>query len=347
MHELPLSCAACGFPVPEVVVIGGLRRTACPSCHHSQRIDVEPFDYQGFAMGGPGRTPERLSAQAGFVTPHLADGARALEIGCAAGDLAQELRRRKTFALYHGVEFSPARDMAATRMDRVFTRPLQDLLASGEIEAGGYDLVLSSHCLEHLSVPSDVVAAMAQAMTPDALLFLETPNRSGHARLPFDDNRSHIHFFGVSSLTRLLARHGLETIAAETGARHDARYSDSLRVLARRPAPLRADPTLLSSHPRLAGVDRIVVWGAGRMVEEMLAYYLDPARIAFFVDKDAAKQGGVRLGAPVRAPEALEAGADWTVLINSLEFEAPIRAEIETRFGGRVDRIVAIAELLE
>lgn len=347
MYELPVVCAVCGLPEPEIFTIGGLRRTFCPSCHHSQRVDVEPFDYKGFAMGGAGRTPERLAAQAGFVAPHIADGARALEIGCAAGDLAEALRRRKTFSAYHGVEFSPARDIAATRMDRVFAKPVEDLLASGEVEAASYDLVLSSHCLEHLESPSDVIAAMLRVMKPEAALFLEVPHRGGHARLPFDDNRSHIHFFGVSSLTRLLARHGLETRVAETGARLDERYSDSLRVLARRPAPLRADPSILSDHPKLAGVDKVVVWGAGRMVEEMLAHYFDPARIAFFIDKDEGKQASFRLGAPVRGPEALGAGSDWTVLINSLEFEAPIRAEIEQRFGARVARIIPISELLD
>ena len=60
-------CAACEAADPEIVVIGGLRRTSCPSCHHSQRVDVEPFDYTNFAMGGTGLAPERLAAQADFI----------------------------------------------------------------------------------------------------------------------------------------------------------------------------------------------------------------------------------------------------------------------------------------
>ncbi|MCW2314983.1 SAM-dependent methyltransferase [Rhodoblastus acidophilus] len=340
-------CAACGSPTPEIVVLGGLRRSRCLSCHHSQRIDVETFDYAGFAMGATGAAPERVAAQADFIGAEAFASARALEIGCAAGDLAQELRRRFAFAAYHGIEFSPARDVAARRLDRVFSAPVEDLLASGEIQAETYDLVLSSHCLEHLEDPSVLIAAMKRAMKPGGSIFIETPNGGGHPRLSFDDNRTHLHFFCASSLTRLLARHGLESFKVETGGRLDARYSDSLRLLAR---PLRAfapDPSVLSGHPLLARTDRLVVWGAGRMVDEMLAHFFDAARIAFFVDKDERKQGGVRLGRPVKAPQAIETGEGWTVLINSIENEQAIREEIATRFYGRVCRVIALSELLD
>ncbi len=340
-------CAACEAVDPEIVVIGGLRRTSCPSCHHSQRVDIEPFDYTNFAMGGTGLAPERLAAQADFIATRLQDGARALEIGCAAGDLAQALHQRRHFATYDGVEFSPARESAATRLNNVFNAPLETLLASGAIAAASYDLVLSSHCLEHLDDPSAMIAAMRLALKPEGLLFAETPNRSGHSRLPFDDNRSHIHFFGVSSLTRLLARHGFEVIAAETGARLDARYSDSLRTLAKIHAAPAPDAMLLSNHPLVTGVDRVVVWGAGRMVEEMLEHYFDSSRIDFFIDKDARKHGTLRLGRPVRGPEELQKGSNWTLLVNSLEMEAPIRADIDKNFSGRVGRVIGIGELLQ
>ncbi len=340
-------CAACEAADPEVFVIGGLRRTSCPHCHHSQRIDIEPFDYTNFAMGGTGLAPERLAGQADFIAARLKDGARALEIGCAAGDLSQALRQRRSFAAYDGVEFSPARERAATRLDHVYNAPLETLLSSGVIEPASYDIVLSSHCLEHLDDPSAMIAAMRRALKPTGMIFAETPNRSGHSRLPFDDNRSHIHFFSTLSLARLLARHDFEVTAAETGARLDARYSDSLRVLAKSHNVPGADTRLLSDHPSLAGVDKVVVWGAGRMVEEMLEHYFDPARIDFFIDKDARKHGTLRLGRPVRGPDAIDTGSNWTVLVNSLEMEALIRADIDKNYRAHVGRVIGIAELLE
>ena len=118
-------CAACEAADPEIIVIGGLRRTFCPHCHHSQRIDIEPFDYTHFAMGSTGVAAERLRAQADFIARRLSDGARALEIGCAAGDLAQALRECRSFVTYDGVEFSPARERAAKRLDTFSTLRLR------------------------------------------------------------------------------------------------------------------------------------------------------------------------------------------------------------------------------
>jgi hypothetical protein len=82
------------------------------------------------------------------------------------------------------------------------------------------------------------------------------------------------------------------------------------------------------------------------MVEEMLEHYFDPGRIAFFIDKDERKHGTIRFGAPVRGPDALEQGANWTVLVNSLEMESAIRAEIAANHTARVARVVSVSELL-
>jgi len=89
------------------------------------------------------------------------------------------------------------------------------------------------------------------------------------------------------------------------------------------------------------------MWGAGRMVEEMLEHYFDPARIDFFIDKDSRKHGSLRLGRPVRGPDALEKGDNWTVLVNSIEMESVIRAEIDAEHRDHVGCVIGVAELLE
>lgn len=341
-----MQCSACGKSEPRVIRIADLRRTYCEECHHSERVDIQPFDYAAFPMGSTGANEARVRSQADFVADRLSREARALEIGCAAGELGAAIRARCGVAAYDGVEFSPAKEIARGRLDRVFDAPLAHLLDHGLIAPGGYDMVLSSHCLEHLTDVGGMIAAMAAALKPDGVMFLEIPNRSGARNLPFDDNRSHIHFFTMNSLARLLARHGFEVVVAQSGARLDDRYSDSLRILAQRASPPTPRGYCLSDMlPRPCG-EKIVIWGAGRMVEEMLAHYFDPERIAFFVDKDAGKQGGVRLGAPIRSPAALREGLGQSVLVNSLEMEAAIRAEIEGEYAAHVDHVVAIAELL-
>jgi len=336
-------CAVCDNRGLVVFAINGLRRGVCPECHHHQRIDIASFDYAASAMTAKGR-PE---SQASFLAAHLRPKAAALEIGCASGALARFLRSRHVFARYDGVELSPARDQALAVMDRVFDAPLPELLSSGRVAPASYDLILSSHCLEHLADLHREIGAIASALRPGGRLFLEVPNRSGNPRLAFDDNPTHLHFFNVSSLSRLLAHHGLEVVATETGQWHDARYPDSLRVLAQPFAPgISWDKTQLSDNPILAGIDKLIVWGAGKMVDQMLVHFFDARRIEFFVDNDPKKQGSSCMGRPVRPPQALADERAATVLINSLDFDEAVRKQIGEQFKDRVARVISIAELL-
>jgi 2-polyprenyl-3-methyl-5-hydroxy-6-metoxy-1,4-benzoquinol methylase len=327
--------------------IGGLRRTLCPGCHHSQRLDLPEYDYKTIAMGSTGVAIERLHDQAAFLSPYLREDNVVLEIGCAAGNLAKVLMARHRFHRYDGIEPSPAGNQAKAILHRLFSEPLIDLMSEGSIKEGEYDFLISSHCLEHLRRPQEEIAAMKKAVSPQGLIFIEVPNGSGNRLLPFDDNRSHLHFFSVSSLTRLLVNHGLQICAVQTGAKLDARYSDSIRILARcTPATFTIDKKYLSDHPRLADENKVVVWGAGKMVEELLSHFFDRSRIAFFVDSDRSKHGSSCMDLPVRPIETLLETPGSVVLINSLEFEESIRRAIAEQFCGTVKRVISISELL-
>jgi len=101
--------------------------------------------------------------------------------------------------------------------------------------------------------------------------------------------------------------------------RLDARCADSLQVIARPFQMPTWSKTFLSDHSALIGENEIVVWGAGSLAYEILANFFDATRIAFFIDRNVAKQGSLCLGRPVRGPEAL-GHAPRTVLINSIDF---------------------------
>lgn len=343
---LNISCAVCGHGNLWITVIGDARRGTCPACQHEQRIDIERFDYAGFAMGGTGSNTDRLRSQADFVAKFLPPGASVLELGCATGQLAAALRDLVPVGHYHGIELSPAAAAAVQTLDGVFGDPLPSLLASGQIAPESRDFIISSHCLEHIERINDEIACSVKALRQGGRMFIEVPNRSGHPSLPFDDNRSHLHFFSVNSLSRLLSRHGLTIIALETGAWHDSRYPDCIRVVAGRGEPLQAPGRVLSDSPLLAIDDAVVVWGAGKMVPEMLAHFFDPAKILFFVDKDTRKHGTLCLGRPVRPPEALLGTPGCTVVINTIEFEDAVRAELAEDYGAITKAIVSISKLL-
>lgn len=339
-------CTVCDSTEIKIFALGGLRRGTCRACLHEQRIDIETFDYTGFAMGATGAGTARIADQAAFLARHVPQGARLLEIGCAAGLLARALRPIVATERYEGLELSPARAEATRHLDKVYDTSLPALQAQGIIPEQSYDMVISSHCLEHIADINTEIAGIRTVLAQDGLLFIEVPNRSGNPGLPYDDNRAHLHFFSVSSLVRLLGRHGLDVKTLETGVWHDARYPDCIRAIARPVSHLPATRYSLSEHPLLLGIDEVVVWGAGRMVDEILAHHFDRTRIAFFVDKDERKHRTQCLGREVRPLDALHNYPDCTILINSLEYEDAIKAQIDNAFLDVQAKIITMSDIL-
>lgn len=291
-----------------------------------------------------GTSKERLLRQIRFFAPFAPAGAVILEIGCATGELAAATRETLDVARYEAIELSPAGKQARPHLDELYDQPLQRLLADGKVRSR-FDLILMSHVIEHLEDPAAELRAMKQVLGAGGAIFLEVPNGAGNRRLPIDDNRAHLHFFSIASLTRMLANAGLDAVAAATDVPLDARYADSLQVIARPFRAPRRSHTLLSDHPAIAGDDNIVVWGAGSLAEELLANFFDPDRIAFFVDRDSVKQKGLCLGRPVRPPDCLGT-TPRTVLINSIDFADSIISDITRSFPDVGHRLVRISDLL-
>ena len=339
-------CAVCRSAELNIFVLGGVRRGTCGNCLHEQRVDIETYDYSKFAMGATGAGSERIADQAAFLARHLPSGARLLEIGCANGLLARALRPIVPIQRYDGLELSPARAQASRHLDQVYDMSLPNLQAKNILPRESYDAVISSHCLEHIADPNAEIAAMRRALSPNGIVFIEVPNRSGHPSLPFDDNRSHLHFFSVSSLTRLLAAHGLTISVLETGAWHDARYPDCIRAIAHRIETDLALGHVLSDHSILTHTKDLIVWGAGKMASEILFHYFDTDKITFIVDEDERKHGTLCLGKIVKPPDAISSHPGCTILINSLEYGSAIRLDIQSRFADARPTIVSIEELL-
>lgn len=339
-----IACVVCDGISLEYMASAVGERAYCRTCFHGWRTSIKPFSYAATAMCSLGTSDERLRAQSAFFAPFSLPDARVLEIGCATGELAAMVRAEQRPASYEAIELSPAGKQAAAHLDKLHTQPLGALIAEGSITPG-FDMIVMSHVLEHLEDPAAELQAMRQVLNPNGAMFIEVPNLSGHRKLPIDDNRSHLHFFSATSLARLLANHGLEIIATETDAWLDARYADSLRVVARPFTAPRWQPALLSDHPALAGDETIVIWGAGSLTDEMLANFFDPARIDFFIDRDPAKQGTSVLGCPVKSPAELGT-VPRTVLLNSIDFAPSIAQNIQSLYPNTPHRLVPIADLL-
>jgi SAM-dependent methyltransferase len=341
------TCPVCSATAAFNLTTANGERFFCGACFHSWRPSID-YDYSDASpMCLVGSSEGRLNAQAQFISARLKSGATVLEIGCATGELAELLQRRNAVARYDAIELSPrTAEIARRRVSTVFTTTLTEALVAGAIRPQAYDLIVMSHVLEHIADADQELRSVRTALRSDGQLFIEVPNASGNQRLPFDDNIAHVHFFSPTSLHRMLANHGMTALAVETRGWLDPRYSDSLRAIFGNFEPPQQQPTLLSDRLPAEGTDRLAVWGAGSVAQELLANFFDTSRIAFFVDANPDKHGTFCLGARVLPPRAL-AEEDYSgVLINSVDFAPEIQLELERLVPDLRKPVFLIEELL-
>jgi 2-polyprenyl-6-hydroxyphenyl methylase/3-demethylubiquinone-9 3-methyltransferase len=106
---------------------------------------------------------------------------RAADVGCGAGLLAEPLARLG--ADVTGVDAAPE-NIAAARIHAEGQGLAIDYRAGGvELLTGPYDLVTSLEVIEHVTDTRAFVTGLADALGPDGLLILSTPNRTSTSRL--------------------------------------------------------------------------------------------------------------------------------------------------------------------
>jgi 2-polyprenyl-6-hydroxyphenyl methylase/3-demethylubiquinone-9 3-methyltransferase len=108
-------------------------------------------------------------------------GKRAADVGCGAGLLAEPLTRLG--AEVTGIDAAPE-NIAAARLHAEGQGLAIDYRVGGvETLTQKYDLVTSLEVIEHVRDPRGFVWGLAEALGPDGLLILSTPNRTSTSRL--------------------------------------------------------------------------------------------------------------------------------------------------------------------
>jgi 2-polyprenyl-6-hydroxyphenyl methylase/3-demethylubiquinone-9 3-methyltransferase len=108
-------------------------------------------------------------------------GRRAADVGCGAGLLSEPLRRLG--AEVTGIDAAPENVEAAREHAAGQGLEIDYRVGGAEQLDGHYDLICCLEVLEHVTDPRAFIARLAEALGPEGLLILSTPNRTSMSRL--------------------------------------------------------------------------------------------------------------------------------------------------------------------
>src|SRR4051794_25484223 len=165
-------------------------------------------------------------ARAGLGTSHVIlldevpDGSRVLDVGCAEGYLARELRGRGCTVV--GLEYDEAAaDAAREFCEQVVTGDVESPDVRARVD-GPFDRVLFGDVLEHLRDPAAVLRWARELLAPDGRAVISLPNIANwsarreiaRGRFPYADHglfdRTHLRFFTRESARGLATDCGYE-----------------------------------------------------------------------------------------------------------------------------------------
>lgn len=148
-----------------------------------------------------------------------------MEVGCGAGRLGMEYKKRNPGSLYYGVEIvAAAAALAGTRLDMALCASIDSVDLS--FLAGKIDCIVYGDVLEHLIDPWSVLRSHAALLSPTGKVVACIPNGQHWTilaglmagRWVYQDNglmdRTHLRFFTLQSIVEMFegAGLGIETL---------------------------------------------------------------------------------------------------------------------------------------
>jgi SAM-dependent methyltransferase len=165
---------------------------------------AESHDYIGEEPGQRAQARVALDRIERHVTP-----GRLLDLGCWAGFLLDEARRRGWQTL--GVEPSAFASDFARRQLGLDVRTAD--LFSARLEPNSFDAVVLGDVIEHLPDPGRALDRIASLTTPEGLVHLALPDAGSRVARALGARwwsviPTHVQYFTRSSMSTLLGRHG-------------------------------------------------------------------------------------------------------------------------------------------
>lgn len=190
---------------------------------------------------------------------------RALDLGCADGSIALDLRTAGHDVTGVDVVASPG---VKDRLDRFVEADLDQGIPPAVLEAEPFDLVLAADVLEHVRQPEALLGELHDVLAPGGRLLVSVPNfghwyprlRVALGRFDYDRrgilDEGHVRFFTRRSFERLLHRSGWHILRQEaTGLPFDVADRGGAGGLAASLKSLvgRLDALGVSARPTLFG----------------------------------------------------------------------------------------------
>lgn len=202
-------CDSCelGFLYPTINP-GHLRRYYSQAYWRDFRFEQELGTH--IEIGRP-----RSAAQYDLVSSHVDFSAvqKGLEIGPGPGCISQNIKDKYPHISFTAIE--PSLDWAVNHLNsKVFSSFYGDI---GELEDNEkFDLILSSHSLEHVPNLTDFMNTLFRLAKPEAIVFFEVPNCSDAYFRTSRRDQPHTYFFTASAMENLAAKTGFTVL--ELGA---------------------------------------------------------------------------------------------------------------------------------
>lgn len=296
----------------------------CQHCGHKWRLvgDVSTYyaPLMGRSAGIERDTIRKNTERAKAVEAVMQDGIRVLEIGCAEGTLGALLKDKYDLS-YVGVEISKDANAAATRLDEVWTKPLQEMPISH------FDVALAFHVFEHIADIDSQLLWLSEALAECGKLVIEVPCEAGNTWLDWDYNVEHLHYFSAGSLTVLLNRHGFLVPRLETGHYDSAVYNNSLRAFATvRESSERVRARLIERFKSLLG-PQFKIYAVGGDFRNYVLPFLSELNVMAIYDSDPTRQG-TRIENHTVRPFEPQDSVRLPILIASYRYRDQIQAAL-------------------
>jgi SAM-dependent methyltransferase len=356
----------------------GLKVYVCEACGLTQSLPRRDRAKRRSATVSSGADWGNLRYGKGFRTAaHMTHLARhvdlthlgaVLDVGANRGTFVRALSEAAPSARITAVEPDERFVSSYEGLSNVDLVPLRT--EKTQLASAAYDLVYSSHTLEHLAHPFAALSDHARVLKPGGLLFLEVPNMAliGDSDIVeewFIDK--HLYHFTRGTLLAMLARARFEVIDAP-----DPADRVNLTIVARRalnaPAPVDAGNAaeafaLVAAYGaarrrnvgRLAaaarsieafGAGRVAIWGAGRLFHSLVVHgKLNAGALAAIVDRHLPPEAMTVAGAEIARPDALTGAKPDIIVVMSRSFADEIAGEAHAL--APTARLVPFADLLE